>query len=63
MTHEERIIGDPKGITRRQVVKGAVTAAVVYHPFCYDGCHVVFRAMRRWFLPAPLRTAWAINTA
>lgn len=28
MTHKERIIGDPKGITRRQVVKGAVTAAV-----------------------------------
>ena len=28
MTYKERIIGDPKGITRRQVVKGAVTAAV-----------------------------------
>lgn len=28
MTHKERIIGDPKGIARRQVVKGAVTAAV-----------------------------------
>lgn len=28
MSHTERIIGDPKGITRRQVVKGAITAAV-----------------------------------
>ncbi len=24
---------------------------------------IVFRAMRRWFLPAPLRTAWAIISA
>lgn len=28
MSHRERTIGDPKGATRRQVVKGAITLAI-----------------------------------
>lgn len=33
------------------------------HLFTQIANMIVFRAMRRWFLPAPLRTAWAIISA
>ena len=33
------------------------------HLFAQIANMIVFRAMRRWFLPAPLRTAWAIISA
>ena len=33
------------------------------HLFTQIANMIVFRAMRRWFLPAPLRTAWTILAA